>query len=81
MANLIQETILTVKFMEKAFIGGQRENNIKVVSLQIKGHWDSQKRNGVGKNIYPNGDIYEGEWVNDKKHGKGKLIKADGKVI
>ena len=31
-----------------------------------------------GKNVYKNGDIYEGEWVNDKAEGKGKLIMVSG---
>ena len=29
------------------------------------------KREGVGKYIYKNGDIYDGDWKNDLKNGEG----------
>jgi hypothetical protein len=29
------------------------------------------KRNGFGKMIYSNGDIYEGEWIDNVIKGKG----------
>jgi hypothetical protein len=35
------------------------------------------QKNGKGKMIYFNGDIYEGEWLNDKKNGKGILFFFD----
>jgi len=35
-------------------------------------------KEGEGKIIYSNGDIYEGKWVNFRKNGKGKIITQDG---
>ena len=35
-------------------------------------------KEGEGKIIYSNGDIYEGKWVNFRKNGKGKIITNDG---
>ena len=35
-------------------------------------------KNGMGKLVYSNGNIYEGEWVDGVRHGKGRLIQADG---
>ena len=31
----------------------------------------ADKRNGVGKYTYVNGDIYEGDWENNLRHGHG----------
>ena len=35
-------------------------------------------RNGYGKMIYSDGNVYEGEWLNNKRHGQGKMILANG---
>ena len=39
------------------------------------GHYDGMfkdgKRNGPGKYVYKNGDVYEGEYLNDLRHGRG----------
>ena len=37
-------------------------------------------KEGEGRIIYSNGDIYEGKWVNFRKNGKGKIITKDGKI-
>ena len=37
-------------------------------------------KEGEGKIIYSNGDIYEGKWANFRKNGKGKIITEDGKI-
>ena len=37
-------------------------------------------KEGEGRIIYSNGDIYEGKWVNFIKNGKGKIITKDGKI-
>jgi hypothetical protein len=37
-------------------------------------------RDGKGKQIWPDGSIYEGEWSMDKSQGQGKLIHADGDI-
>jgi hypothetical protein len=30
-----------------------------------------KERHGKGKNLYPNGDVYEGQYAKGKRHGKG----------
>lgn len=35
-------------------------------------------KNGFGRLIYENGDVYEGEWVNNKANGKGKYQIVEG---
>ena len=47
----------------------------------FKGEWVGGLRNGIGKIIYPNGDIYEGNFVNGMLDGRGKEVRTDGKVI
>jgi hypothetical protein len=38
------------------------------------------KRQGYGKQYYPDGSIYEGLWVNDQSEIYGRLIHQDGDV-
>jgi hypothetical protein len=40
----------------------------------------SNTRDGRGKQIWPDGSLYEGFWRNDKANGKGRLIHSDGDV-
>ena len=40
----------------------------------------SSFRDGRGKQIWPDGSLYEGFWKNDKANGKGRLIHSDGDV-
>ena len=37
-------------------------------------------KHGQGKQIWPDGSMYEGWWVENKANGKGRLIHADGDV-
>lgn len=37
-------------------------------------------RDGRGKQIWPDGSMYEGFWRHDKANGKGRLIHSDGDV-
>ncbi|MDR0552934.1 MAG: hypothetical protein LBG13_02475, partial [Holosporales bacterium] len=32
-----------------------------------EGDWKNDKREGKGKIVYVNGNVYEGDWKNDKK--------------
>ena len=32
------------------------------------------ERHGKGRNVFPNGDIYDGQYVNGKRHGKGVYV-------
>lgn len=37
-------------------------------------------KDGKGKQVWPDGSVYEGWWMNDKANGKGRLIHGDGDV-
>ena len=37
-------------------------------------------REGKGRQIWPDGSMYEGWWRDNKANGKGRLIHADGDV-
>ena len=37
-------------------------------------------RQGKGRQIWPDGSMYEGWWKDNKANGKGRLIHADGDV-
>ena len=37
-------------------------------------------RQGKGRQIWPDGSMYEGWWMDNKANGKGRLIHADGDV-
>ncbi|CCI40849.1 unnamed protein product [Albugo candida] len=37
-------------------------------------------KQGIGKMIFPNGDIYHGEWKDDKMHGEGAFMYANGDI-
>ena len=37
-------------------------------------------REGVGTQLYPNGDLYEGEFVDSQREGKGVCIYARGDI-
>eukprot|EP01084_Bolivina_argentea_P031252 57841_1 len=38
------------------------------------------KRNGIGKMIWTNGDVYEGEWKNGKRDGYGRYMYKSGNI-
>jgi hypothetical protein len=45
-----------------------------------EGEVHQNKRYGLGKMTYSNGDVYEGYWVEDVIHGHGKMTFSDGTV-
>ncbi len=47
-------------------------------SYSYTGEWANNKRSGVGKIVYPNGDSYHGQWLNGLRHGQGAYVKANG---
>lgn len=49
---------------------------------KFEGEWVQNKmiRLGRGKQIWPDGSMYEGWWKDNKANGKGRLIHADGDV-
>ena len=40
----------------------------------------NDKREGFGRNLWPNGDYYIGLYRNNVKHGQGLLVCANGLV-
>ncbi len=38
------------------------------------------KRNGRGKQYWPDGTYYDGYWESDKANGPGRIIHNDGEV-
>ena len=44
------------------------------------GYFVNDKREGHGKYVWSNGEVYEGGWKNGKHHGKGKYRQANGEV-
>ena len=46
--------------------------------LRYKGAVRAQVPHGLGKLVWPSGDVYEGNFKNGKRHGKGKRVNADG---
>lgn len=55
------------------------EINIQVKSLQNLGHFNNDRKHGLGKFIYSNGKSIEGEWWEDKLNGEAKMTEPDGK--
>jgi len=46
----------------------------------FKGELINNRKTGLGKFIFANGDIYEGNWVDDLMHGIGTLYEANQNV-
>ena len=55
------------------------ENHARYEGEWIKGK-DINTRQGKGRQIWPDGSMYEGWWKDNKANGKGRLIHADGDV-
>ena len=51
-----------------------------IISITIYRNPEENIREGRGKQIWPDGSLYEGFWRNDKANGKGRLIHSDGDV-
>lgn len=42
------------------------------------GGWKNKERSGYGKQIWPEGTLFEGQWYANRANGHGRLIHADG---
>lgn len=49
-------------------------------SYTYDGQWYNGSKHGLGKQVYPNGDVYHGEWNMGLRHGQGAYVTA-GKDI
>jgi len=47
------------------------EDETLIEKAKYDGNYKDGLKNGVGKMVYPNGDIYEGEWIDNKMQGEG----------
>merc|ERR1719198_2653054 len=47
---------------------------------QYKGQWESNVREGYGKQTWPDGATYEGQWRDNVAVGKGRFTHSDGDV-
>jgi len=43
-----------------------------------EGMFKFNRKEGIGKLTYPNGDVYHGEWLKNVKHGEGAYVTKDG---
>ncbi|EGR32108.1 viral a-type inclusion repeat protein [Ichthyophthirius multifiliis] len=48
-------------------------NNLKKILPYYQGNKKNQLREGIGCQVYENGNVYEGEWKNDNRNGYGIL--------
>jgi hypothetical protein len=44
------------------------------------GQYNDGLRCGFGKQVWPDGSVYEGYWENDKSNGQGRLVHLEGDV-
>lgn len=50
---------------------GGEEDDAPVEKARYEGNYKDGLKDGYGKMVYPNGDIYEGNWVENKMEGEG----------
>eukprot|EP00347_Sterkiella_histriomuscorum_P004159 403361531 len=48
-------------------------------SKEYEGHFQDGQKTGLGRIVYPNGDIYKGQFQKDQKQGSGTILYADGR--
>ena len=56
-------------------------NKFVCANFTYEGEWHNGVRQGQGKMVLANGDVFEGEFLNDKRSGPGKYVWADGTVF
>ena len=54
------------------------EGTMNYKSGTYMGRWKDGLRDGIGKFVWNNGDMYNGTWFNDKRHGQGVYLWHDG---
>jgi hypothetical protein len=60
---------------------GTEEDETPVEKARFEGEYKDGMRTGVGKFVYPNGDVYEGEFFENKMSGEGSYTyKATGDI-
>jgi hypothetical protein len=52
-------------------VAGADDDESLVEKARYEGNYKDGMKHGVGKMVFPSGDIYEGEWFEDKMNGEG----------
>ncbi len=47
---------------------------------EFDGQYTEGLKNGNGRCVYPNGDIYKGAFIKDKRNGQGIMLWKDGRI-
>jgi len=50
-----------------------------VLAPEYEGNFADGLRQGTGRLVYPNGDIYKGAFVKGQRHGSGLMLFKDGR--
>jgi hypothetical protein len=78
-----KKTSNRIKILRKNKISINNNNDKKFMMCKngkYIGFFVNEKKNGQGRMIYNNGDMYEGNWNNNKKSGFGKIIYNNGDI-
>ena len=84
MQNILDISLINYKFFSDRYIKFEKivkgkEYDKYNDSLVFEGEYLNGKRNGKGKEYYPNDKLkFEGEYLNGKRNGKGKEYYSDG---
>lgn len=55
-----------------------QKSSVGPVEIRFEGEWKENKKNGVGRIWWSNGDRYLGDWSNDSKDGYGYMMWENG---
>ncbi|CDW71111.1 phosphatidylinositol-4-phosphate 5- [Stylonychia lemnae] len=60
------------------------ENDVQpwnIKNQEYEGNFQDGFRNGIGRMIYHNGDIYRGQFLKNLRHGSGSILFKDGRYF
>jgi len=63
---------------EKNGAGVCQKSSVGPVEIRFEGEWKENKKNGVGRIWWSNGDRYLGDWTSDSKDGYGYMMWENG---
>jgi len=71
----------TIYWVGKSIVGedGQHTGQ-RAKGASYHGEWGSDKKNGYGVQVFPNGEKYEGQWGNGLRNGEGTLWVPVGRA-
>jgi hypothetical protein len=71
------------EFIDNMFHGNGKYSKKIIDSekyIYYEGKWINSKKQGKGKETFPNGTVFEGEWQNNHKVNKGKITYFNGDI-